>query len=63
MASGERMVTSVSVSAEPAVFLCMSYQGSTPEKLHYRRFKLTDEQALQLTEDLEELMIPDFRDC
>ena len=59
---GIRIVTSVSVSSEPAIFLCMSYLGSKPETVHYRRFKLTDDMALQLTEDLEELMIPDFRD-
>ncbi len=59
--SGVRVVTSVSVSEEPAVFLNMSYLGSDRETSHFRRFKLTRDLALQLTEDLEELVLPDFR--
>ena len=60
-ASGVRVVTSVTVSEEPAVFLCMSYLGSDQVTSHFRRFKLTRDLALQLTEDLEELVLPDFR--
>ena len=59
--SGMRVVTSVSVSEEPAVFLNMSYLGSDQETPHFRRFKLTRDMALELTEELEELVLPDFR--
>ena len=58
---GIRIVTSVSVSFEPAIYLNMSYLGSDRLTPHYRKFKLTREMALQLTEDLEDLVLPDFR--
>ena len=59
--SGVRVVTSVTVSLDPGVYLDMSYLSSNQMTSHYRRFKLTREMALQLTEDLEDLVLPDFR--